>query len=659
MTDTPTTIEGRCPRCQAPVDPLRAGAVSIVAGRIVHYCSSACREAHLRRERAAEAPSGGSAEETAQTEGVAEPGDEAEAFSAEGVDEARRGHPPVGGSSRSGLKMAVPYLVELGLILCAGVAVSIVPESPLRSMLVPAIAALVIAAGIGSGIFRERRSGAARMAESVAVPLAAAALVGVSLLEGGGRLLPGLALALLVIERFGRVFELLGRFRSGVLDVIRGAPPALLASEWRDNSAAAAIVRRITIFLEWARLPLAAGAGFLVWFTGAGTLAGAILAGATTLMAINPRALRMGTGDAHLTVALQAARRGVVIRDAHAVHRLASTRIVLFMAKRSLLLPGVKVVDWQVLDDKDPARIAEALMEAQSRAQGRFAEGIVEFLESMGISRHRETDVEVEVVEGQGIRAMTSRGGLVCGTRGIIMGEGISTARREPWAAQVEKTGRRAFFVALDGELAAVFGVEEEPVPQAHDVMRKLALMGFDPAMTTTAEVDATIAIGARMGIDNVRFESSEASLDSVLSEIASTGERVLLVGHGRAFEESVRTATAAMSLGSGDHSMAGVDARGRDLGAVVEILSFARSARSSVVANLTVAVVSLGIGLGLATNWYYGQTVVLAGALGFISCAFSAFNGPYLMLGKISASVRRVAMRVWKIARRGRPASS
>lgn len=558
---------------------------------------------------------------------------------------------------KGSLGVAAPVLVEIGIIAAAGSAVFLAPGDALGSLLLPGISALVAVAAMATGLVRERRSGIGRMVDSASAPIAALAIAGAQVLEGGGRLLPVLALALLAVERLGRLLEMAGRARSGVLDVILGAGPSLLASEWRDNSVPAARVRRVAIFLEWARFPLAAGTAFLAWTAGSEQAGPSVLAGAVTLMALNPRVLRMTTGDAHLTVALEAARRGVVIRDAHAVHRVGTTRVVLFMARRTLLEKDLEVVDWQVVDGGEERRVAAALWEAESGLEGRFAAAITGFL-----SRRYPAGrgpVEAEAVPGKGIKADTSEGRIVCGTREVVMDEGLSTAPWEEWAAEVEKTGRRAFFVALDGAMAAIFAVEEKPIPGVVEVMRELAIMGFDPAITTTAEVDAATALGARMGIDYIVFDSREEDLDSVLHGISASGERVLLVGKGRAFEENLRTATAAMALGSEGHSMAGVDARGGRLDSVVRILASARSARRSVVANLAVALVALGIGVGLATNWHYAQAVVLTGALASLSSAFSTYNGPYRTVGRIRAILRKGVARMKRFLRRGRRPSS
>jgi hypothetical protein len=49
MSEDLTSSSQQCPGCNRPIDPLRAPAVSVLSGKIVHFCSSMCREAFLDR----------------------------------------------------------------------------------------------------------------------------------------------------------------------------------------------------------------------------------------------------------------------------------------------------------------------------------------------------------------------------------------------------------------------------------------------------------------------------------------------------------------------------------------------------------------------------------------------------------------------------------
>ena len=258
----------------------------------------------------------------------------------------------------------------------------------------------------------------------------------------------------------------------------------------------------------------------------------------------------------------------------------------------------------------------------------------MEFVKGMGSPSLEE--IEVSIIPGKGVAGVTSRGRIICGTRGLLLDESISTANYEDWAANVEKSGRRTLFVARDGRIVAMFGVEEEPVPKALEQMRRLVSIGLDPAMATSAEVDSAMAMGARLGIENVKFEIREDDLDALIEEINATGDRVLLVGHGRAFEVCLRSAEAGIAMGSRDSSMAGIDARQQGIEEVVNVISSIRAARASVAFNLVTAAIAVMIGLGLASSWHYPYAVIVAGAFGFLSCALSTFNGPFVGIARM-----------------------
>ncbi len=631
MGDRQGKFEGQCPHCGTRVDPLRAGAVSIVQGQIAHFCSPTCRELYLKREIAPPRKPNESARSSESEKGSEEPSSSAEVTSTEPEEK----HPvPVWGGLEIGkLRLALPYLIELCAFILTVVALGLIPSRVLGGFLVPSIATAAVLVHLVMSILRERRGGFARIVESTTVPIAAAILVVIAAWGDLAKVPSMCAVGLLAAERMGRFIEILGRRRSGILDVIAGKSPTLLADEWRDNSITAARIRRVTIVLEWARFPVAVLIGLLVWLS-AGSPIVALLAGAIALAGINPRALRMATGDVHMAVALSAVNKGIVIRDAHAVQRVASARVVLFLARRSLFLPTIKVVNWQTVEGEDEKEVMLALASLESRVDGRFAKAVLEFAKGMGSPSLEE--MEVSVIPGKGVVGETSRGRLVCGTRGLLLDESIFTARYEDWAANVEKSGRRALFVVLDDRIVAMFGVEEEPAQKAMEQMRRLMLIGLDPAMVTSAEVDSAMAMGVRLGIENVKFETTEDDLDALIEEINATGDRVLLVGHGRAFETCLRSAEAGIAMGSSDSSMAGIDARQQGLEEVVDVISSIRAARASVAFNLVTATIAVMMGLGLASSWHYPYAVIVAGAFGFLSCALSTFNGPFVGIAKM-----------------------
>ena len=647
-----TSAGGVCPQCGKDVDPLRAGAVSIADGRIIHYCSSACREAHLNRGAVL---SNDNLEDSRSASVFVnhKKGKERKSKNASVTENSAFVVDRPDGSKNTFnpwmlFKFVRPILVEIICLVCFLVGTIVLPVSSLNGYMHPVVATGGVLFSLIMGFLRERRRGVLRLLEIGALPLASFGLIVVGVLGYPQKTAIVFALALLIMERLGRLIELIGRRRSKIFDVIAGMGASLPASEWRDNSTITAWLRRLTIVLEWLRIPLAIAASVGLWLWAGVDVSAAIIAGATVLVALNPRVLRMTTGDAYLATALKLAQDSIVIRDAHAINKLGISRVALFMTRRVLVAPTVKVLDWKIVGESDESRVISALWALESVAKGRFAEAIRHFIsDKFGAGSE---SIEAQVVSGVGLKGDTAFGRVLCGTRTLLLEDLISTAEHEEWANNVQESGRRAFFVALNGCLEAVFTVEEEPLDGVLEMTRGLSLLGMDSSMITSAEVETALSLGGRLGIDNVRFGLSESALNKVLSDMTSSGDTVLLVGNGAAFEESVRTATSSICLRSDDDSQAGVNARMSEPDSMVKIVAAARGTLQSVRINVTAAFITMVLGAGLAGSWHYASTVAVVGALGNLSCAFSTFNGPYPLLRKALRRLKRYVSIVQRI---------
>jgi hypothetical protein len=655
-----TRTESTCPHCGAAVDPLRAGAVSIVGGRIIHFCSPSCRSLHLKRTDASEpriVPPTAPAAGRAPLDSGAAPAPVQ--MSEEDVDATAESSPAPTRAVRTALPLLAPLAIEAGLLLLSAAAVALLPHGALGDLFPLGLTALAIVADLVHAALKEQRQGISRVAEVVAPHVAAALLVASSFFRGGARYPLVCAAIALAVEPLSRAVEILGRKRSGVLDVITGVGASAVANEWRDNSSTAARVRRFALALGWARYLFAAAVGGLLFAAHALPAPDALVSAAVALLALNTRALRLATGDAHLATALMASRRGIAIRDAHAVERLGLSRIAVFSAQRTLLEPSPKIVDWQVQPGFEPSAVATLLAALESKPEGRFAAAISAF----AMSRAAQPFPRVEswdAVPGVGVHGRVDGVPVSCGTRLLFLERGISNAELEPWASEVETTGRRAFFVGVGDRIAATFAVEENPSPAAADAVRRLSLLGLEPAMITSAEVEPARALGARLGIERVHFGIREAQMSSVLEEITAAGDTAVLFGSGPRFEEAARSATAAVALGTGGPTLADVDMKEHGLDAAISVIAAARSARASVRGNIAGLVIAVGVGAGLSGAWPTPGAAVATCIFGAAAGAACTINRPFPWAAALASKVSKRASRVtkWIRARLG-PAGS
>jgi cation transport ATPase len=629
-----------CPHCGKAVDPLRSPAVSVVEGRITHFCSPDCRERHLKRAIEPSAPP----EQTALKKSALE---------AEPSTEDAPTPQKKGGTNK--VEARGSLLIRNQLIETVGATalllISLFLPSLLSGMIVVAAVGAGILAFLVHGVVSDRRLGAARMVEAAAVPIAAAAVLACSCFGLTSRLASITAASLLLARSIGLLLELLGRKRSGVLFTIEGTARWAISSSWKDNSKMAVRIRRVVLTLEWARYPAAALIGLLVYLLHSKSVSEALISGATALMALDPRALRMATGDAHLAAAIAAALRKVTIRDAHIVDRISSARIAFFMTSRSLVDRKLSVVDWQPAQGVDEKKALDALASLEARAEGRIASAVLDFIEARNIS---PTPIQKpDQVPGMGLFGDTDWGFAICGSRSLLLDKEVSTGMLEDRAATIEKSGRRAVFLAIDGEIAAVFGIEETPVSGVQQVTQQLKSMGLEPQMMTSAEVDAAQALGQRVGIESVRFLTLENDLGAVLSNISGAGDVAVLVGRGPAFEENLMSAAAAIAVGKNTPTQAGVDAGSQDVRIVPWIVKTAKRAKLSIEINLAAAGAAVATGLALSAGWFSPFIVPLAASLSFAAAALTTLNGPYPLIESIFDQIKKTVKKINRAAAR------
>lgn len=632
MIDASTSRIQHCPGCNQAVDPLRSPAVSVIDGKIVHFCSVSCRERYLKRSFEPppdEAPEAPPIDDAAETAGRPEPAADEQAQPDEPEPETTE-EPPLSQSELYRAKLLLPQIIQGALWIAAAIVIAVTSRF-LEKQAPTIIAASALAATILWTIIRDRKLGPRKIMEALAVPASALAVLSGGLLGLPPKTAALAAACVLAAEALGKLLEFLGRYRSGVLRALNVETSPHIPTSWRDNSDMAARIRTFALVLEWVRYPLAALIALPVFFA-EGTVSGqTLVAFAASLVALNPRTIRMATGDAHLEGALRAAALRVKVRDADAIHRAARARTVLFTAKQTLFKPQLSVLDWQTADHADPKAALDALMTLEANAAGRIAEAARIFASER--KARAASNVEVARVPGRGLVGETPWGTVLCGARSLLLDRGISTGLLEPHASAVESSGRRAVFMAMNDTAVAVFAVEEQFAEGAETAIRLLRQTGIETAMITSAEAAAAQAVGNRLGIDAVFFETPEEKLNEVLRRISDSAGSTVLVGRGAAFEEHFRTADAAVSFEENvedSATQAGFDAHGLRIDVVPKLIRISRQARRSATVNLILAVSSALFGAGLAAACAEPSTYPAVSIMSFLVSALCTFNAPF-----------------------------
>ncbi|WP_255169476.1 heavy metal translocating P-type ATPase [Natrononativus amylolyticus] len=197
-------------------------------------------------------------------------------------------------------------------------------------------------------------------------------------------------------------------------------------------------------------------------------------------------------------------------------------------------------------------RVLGAAAAAESGSEHPIARAVVEGADERGIDYG---DVhEFENVPGHGIRAETDRGSVLVGRRELLRDAGIDPAPAEETLTGLERDGKTAILVALDGELAGVLAVADEVRESARQTVATLRDRGLEVVMLTGDNERTARAVARDVGIDeaNVRAEVFPEDKADHVEDLQADGARVMMVGDGVNDAPALTTAQVGVAIGSG-----------------------------------------------------------------------------------------------------------
>ncbi|MBL0215316.1 MAG: heavy metal translocating P-type ATPase metal-binding domain-containing protein [Myxococcales bacterium] len=333
---------------------------------------------------------------------------------------------------------------------------------------------------------------------------------------------------------------------------------------------------------------LAAFVTFVAW-----TAAVSLGVGAENAMALLivtcPCALALATPLA-VTVALgRAARRGVLIKGADALERLA-TPGTMFVDKTGTLTAGkLSVVSWR--GDLDAASLAVAV---EAGSNHPIARALREHATTTSVA----TAIEEEL--GRGIA------GVVDGRQVLVGAPPWVRARTSPhpviegWIAELAERGETPIVIAVDHRPVAVVGLSDPIRDDARAALDRLAAVGWRIELLSGDDPRVARRVGAALGIPADRCHGGatpEAKAARVTA--ARVGGPVVMVGDGVNDAAAMAGATAGIAVaGSAEIAIEVADVYLRspaiqDIAATVDgasatLATIRRNLRLSLVYNLT-----------------------------------------------------------------------
>lgn len=293
----------------------------------------------------------------------------------------------------------------------------------------------------------------------------------------------------------------------------------------------------------------------------------ALLRAVAVLIITCPCALGLAIPAVQVAASGRLFRRGILLKSASALERLAEIDQVVFDKTGTLTLGKPELKD-------DPDRDEEMLCLAAGMARA-SRHPLARALSS--VRPDQPVRAGVEEFPGRGLAA----GEIRLGSRSWVTLHGDVSTDPELW-------------LSLPGRPHIRFAFEETLRPDAVETVNWLSHAGYRVSLLSGDRSSAVASMAARCGIKDWQCGIDPVAKVSWVSAAKARGERVLMVGDGLNDAPALAVADVSMSPASAAdiaQITADIVFQGESLSAVKEVISVAKQARSVIRENLAFAI--------------------------------------------------------------------
>ena len=306
----------------------------------------------------------------------------------------------------------------------------------------------------------------------------------------------------------------------------------------------------------------------------------AVVVFASAVLIACPCALGLATPAATMVGTTIGAQNGVLCKGGDILERVRDVDTVVFDKTGTLTEGRMELTDVEPIDavaadggelaeEGDPApdggeetlvaeeRLdADALLHfaasAESGSEHPLAEAIVDGARERGIDVS-DPD-EFENVPGHGVRATVEGREVLVGNRKLLRDHDVDPSRAEETMERLEREGKTAMLVAVDGDLAGVIANADAVKDSAKDAVAALQERGVDVTMITGDNERTAKAVAEAVGIDpeNVHAEVLPEDKSDAVEEIQAGGRKAMMVGDGVNDAPALAVAYVGTAIGSG-----------------------------------------------------------------------------------------------------------
>ena len=369
------------------------------------------------------------------------------------------------------------------------------------------------------------------------------------------------------------------------------------------------IVIAVLSFIAWA-----------IWGP-APALSYALISAVAVLIIACPCALGLATPMSIMTATGRGAQAGVLIKNAEALERFEKVD-TLIVDKTGTLTEGkprlIAVLPEPGHDEAEVLRLAASL---ERGSEHPLAEAIVRGAEDRGVDMAKASDFEA--VTGKGVKGVVDGQAVALGNLALISDMGLEAGALTEKANARRDEGETVMFVVLEGAIAGLVSVADPVKETTPAALKALHDLGFRIIMATGDNERTAKAIGARLGIDEIRADVLPEDKARIIRELQEAGRKVAMAGDGVNDAPALAQADVGIAMGTGADvaiESAGFTLIKGNLDGIVRARRLSRATMRNIRQNLFFALIYNASGVPVAAGVLYPFLGIL------ISPMFAAF---------------------------------
>ena len=361
--------------------------------------------------------------------------------------------------------------------------------------------------------------------------------------------------------------------------------------------------RYATIFIP-VSLAIAAGA----WI-----ISGDPVRALTVLMVATPCPLILAVPIAIVAGISRAAKRGIIVKGGGALETLGRATVLLF-DKTGTLTSGIpQVADVEIFGDVDADELLRLAASVDQVSPHVLATAIVRAARDRGMEL--ELPEEVREQHGAGIVGAVDGRKVTLGKASFVTAGAPLPGRARDVRRRSMLDGSSCVFVAVDGQVAGAFVIDDPIRPDSPRVIRGLRKVGIKRVVMVTGDhPDVAESVGAALGVDRILSERAPSEKVEAVDVEREDGGVIVMVGDGLNDAPALAHADVGVAMGARG---ATASSEAADVVLVVDRLDRLGDAMAIAQRSRRIAIQSVLMGMGLAFGFMFFGAFGIIGPVG------------------------------------------